>query len=143
VRRRLILVGALAVVVLVGGGLLIASQGSDDAVDTVDAAGLAARTTSAGEVDVEIRPRRIDDGGAVFAITLDTHSVELDMDLTEATLEVAGAAWAVAGWSGDGPSGHHREGELRFDPAGPASGTARLVLAGFDEPVEASWDLGS
>jgi hypothetical protein len=63
------------------------------------------------------------------------------MDLTAAELDVGGIAWPVTGWNGDGPSGHHREGQLRFDAAGTATGTARLVLVGFPEPVAVSWEL--
>lgn len=141
--RRRLTTAAVVIVVLVGGGLLLATRGGDDASPSANDTGLEAQSTSAEEIDIDIAPRQLDDQGAVFAVTLDTHSVELDMDLTEATLEVAGTAWPVAGWDGDGPSGHHREGELRFEAAGPATGTARLVLAGFSEPVEVSWELGA
>ena len=141
-RRGLTFAAVVAVVVVVGG-LLLASRGGDDAAAPANDTGLDAQTVSTGEIDIEIQPSQLDDQGAEFELILDTHSVELAMDLTDATLEVAGTVWPVAGWDGDGPSGHHREGELRFEPAGPATGTARLVLAGFAEPVEVSWDLGA
>lgn len=74
---------------------------------------------------------------------LDTHSVEPDADLAaSAVLEVDGVGWPVVEWSGDGPGGHHRSGELRFDSGGPARGAARLTITGFADPVEVSWDLG-
>ncbi len=59
-----------------------------------------------------------------------------------ASTDVSGVAWPVESWSGDGPGGHHREGELRFGSGGAATGTARLALPGFPEPVEVTWDLG-
>lgn len=139
-RRRLI-VAALGLVVVVGGILLATRGGGNDPSPEGAGAGLESRTVAAGEVDVRIEPRRLDGEGAVFTITLDTHSVELSADLTRATLEVGAAAWPVEGWSGDGPGGHHREGQLRFQAAGTAAGTATLTIPGLPGPVEAAWEL--
>lgn len=138
--RRLILTVAVVTV----AGLVLTGCGSDGDSDVATGSpgtGLAARTVTAGEIDVTIEPAQLDAEGATFEIILDTHAVELSMDLTQARLDVGGTAWEVAGWTGDGPSGHHREGQLRFTAAGPAEGTARLTLAGFSEPVEATWEL--
>jgi hypothetical protein len=77
--------------------------------------------------------------GAVLDVALDTHSEELSMDLDSAQLQVDGITWPITGWDGDGPGGHHREGELRFEAAGPVAGTARLALGGFGEPVDVDW----
>jgi hypothetical protein len=140
-RRRLI-PAAVALAVLLGGGLVLASRGGDDGTPAADTGGgLETRALSAGEIDIKLEPRQLDDRGATFAVTLDTHSAELSMDLTAAELEVAGTSWPVTGWDGDGPSGHHREGELRFEAAGLATGSARLTLPGFPEPVEVTWEL--
>ena len=93
---------------------------------------------------VKVQPRQLDVGGAVFKISFDTHSVDLDQDLTrQARLVVGGTTWPIAGWSGDGPGGHHREGELRFTAAGPATGTATLSIDGLPAAVTATWDIGS
>ena len=133
-RRRLIV---LAVMLLL---LFAACGGGDD--DDKASAGLPTRTVEAGEVEVKVEPERIDDTGAVFDITLDTHSVELATDLArEARLEVGTSTWKAVAWSGAGPSGHHREGTLRFDATGPAEGTARLVIGGLPAPVDLRWDL--
>jgi hypothetical protein len=143
VRRRLT-IAVTVIALLAVSGLLLATRGGDDSPPAAaNVTGLDNQALSADEVDIDIEPRQLDDTGAVFAVTLDTHSTELSMDLTAAALEVAGTPWPVAGWDGDGPSGHHREGELRFEAAGPATGTARLVLAGFSEPVEVRWELGA
>ena len=100
------------------------------------------RTVEAGAVEVIITPILIDSSGATFAIVLDTHSADLSLDLaTSALLDVGGTAWINAGWTGDGPSGHHREGEIRFTAQGPAQGTATLTISGLPEPVEATWEL--
>jgi len=131
-RRLTVLAFAVALVSL-------AACGSDD---NGPPTGLATRTIEAGEVTVEIGPLSIDDRGAAFEIVMDTHSVELDMDIAkDASLEVGGEDWTDARWKGDGPSGHHREGTLSFDAGGPANGTARLELGGFDASVVAEWVL--
>ncbi len=141
-RRRLIL--ATGAVVLAGVAL-VACEGGNDGNELRASrrpASLPERTVKAGEVDIRIEPTRIDANGAIIKITLDTHSVELSMEPAGlARLEVGGIVWKVAGWMGDGPGGHHREGELQFTPSGPARGSARLTLSGFSEPVEAGWTL--
>jgi hypothetical protein len=101
------------------------------------------RTVEAGAVTVKLAPRQFDATGATFKIIFDTHSVALDLDVArQSRLVVGDSTWPVDGWSGDGPGGHHREGELRFRPIGPAAGTATLTLAGLPEPVTATWELG-
>lgn len=140
--RRLILAAVAAIAVAGAAVILVGRGGDDDGPVPANAAGLETRTVTVGEIDIGIEPRQLDDRGAVFAVSLDTHSVELSADLTEATLEVAGVTWPVGGWSGDGPGGHHRDGELSFQPGGPATGTARLALARFAEPVDVRWELG-
>jgi len=139
-RKRLI-VAVIAVIVL-GAGIYLGTRGGDPDADADDAvSGLETRDVSAGEVDVTVEPLQLDQQGAAFTIVLDTHAVDLSADLTRATLEVGGTPWPVEAWSGDGPGGHHREGELRFESAGPATGTAILTIPELPEPVEATWDL--
>lgn len=141
-RRRLILaLGAL--VIVVGGALLATRDGDTNQPDAATDIGLETRTVTVGEVDVTIQPLQLDARGATFHVTLDTHAVELDADLTRATLEVASTDWPIDGWSGDGPGGHHREGDLRFRTSGPVVGTVLLQIPGLSEPVEATWDLRS
>lgn len=138
-RRGVILLGAAVVVV---GGLFVLTTGGGDGSSSPEArSGLETRTIAAGEVEVEIEPVRVDDEGAVFAVTMDTHSVELSADMELATLTVDGTEWPGATWSGDGPEGHHREGELTFVAAGTPSGTMVLTIRGLPEPVEAAWAL--
>ena len=133
--RRIGLGAALAVLVLSGASC---SDAKTPAANSV----LPSRTVDAGSVDVTITPTRLDAQGATFAVVLDTHAVDLSMDLAaSAVLEVDGRSWPDAAWTGDVPGGHHRSGELRFTPGGAAQGTARLTLAGFAKPVEASWNL--
>lgn len=94
-----------------------------------------------GEVKVGLNLRRLDADGAVFEIVFDTHSVELDQDLArDARLVVGDTTWPYAAWTGDGASGHHREGELRFTAAGPVVGTITLTIGGLPGPVTATWE---
>ena len=103
---------------------------------------LPARTLAAGAVEVTITPTRLDTTGATFSIVLDTHSADLSVDLaTFAVLTVGGTKWTVQGWTGDGPGGHHRSGELKFSAQRRPQGTAVLAIAGLPEPVEATWQL--
>ncbi len=142
-RRRITIVAAgLAVITAVVAAIVLVRDDGEGSSTESLVPGLESRTVDAGEVDVKIEPRQLDDQGAVFAISLDTHSVELSADLARtAVLDVDGVDWPDATWSGDQPGGHHREGELRFEPGGPATGTVQLSIGGLDEPVEASWTL--
>lgn len=119
---------------------LLTACGSDD--PPAAAGGLDTRTVEAGEVTVTITPTRFDRTGAVFAIALDTHTVELDLDVSDgAELTVEGVTWPDAAWEGDGAGGHHREGDLTFAAAGDAAGEATLTIDGLPEPVRATWTL--
>ena len=144
-RSRLAFVVVLgAVLFLIVRGLIAWSDTSSSKSHSAKpTSSLAPRKVTAGAVTVTVSPESLDSSGASFKVAFDTHSVELDQDLTrEARLVVGGTAWPVAGWSGPGPGGHHREGSLRFKPAGPAVGTATLTIDGLPGPVAATWRLG-
>ena len=127
--------------VLVVSAILAACSSSSASPSA--ASDFAVRAVNAGAVEVKITPTTLDSSGAEFTIVLDTHSADLSVDLTTAAqLNVGGTAWAVEGWDGDGPGGHHRTGQIRFTAKGPAQGTATLRISGLPEPVEATWDLG-
>jgi hypothetical protein len=101
---------------------------------------LPARVVTAGAVTVSIEPIRIDDTGAAFQVSMETHSEELSADLERtAILEVGGVSWTSAAWTGDPPAGHHRAGELTFAASGEAAGPVTLSIGGFSEPVEVTW----
>ena len=143
-RRRLTL--TIAAVLLAGAGF-VAWQARGDGSDTTasaagSVAGFAERSVTAGAVTVKGQPRRVDGQGAVFKVVFDTHSEELDLDVARAArLEVDGVPWPGAVWDGDGPSGHHREGELRFPAGGTPAGKVRLTVSGLSGPVEFRWTL--
>ena len=133
--------GSIAVVALAGLALLAACGSSSPAARL---SGLAARTISAGAVEVSLQPLRLDTSGAVFAVNLDTHSADLTVDIAAAArLAVDGTDWGAATWTGDPPGGHHRQGELRFRSGGPARGQVRMTISGLPGPVVATWSLAS
>lgn len=103
---------------------------------------LPAQTITVGEIEVTITPTQFDDQGATFSISLDTHTTDISIDLTNSSvLNVDGTEWTFESWIGDGPDGHHRSGELRFSAQGPANGAAILTIAGLPEAVTATWEL--
>lgn len=136
---RMVIVTAVAL----GAATLLgacASDGTDS--EATRAADLARKTVEAGEVTVKITPERIDSDGAAFAVVLDTHSVELDLDIAgNARFVVDGTTWTDATWDGAGPGGHHREGTLHFTAAGGVTGPAELTINGLPETVRATWNL--
>jgi hypothetical protein len=143
-RLWLLLVAVALMLLVIGLAVARRDAGSSTARAGATSSSLPIRTVSAGAVTIKVEPRQLDASGAVFKITFDTHSEDLDQDLTrQARLTVGGTTWPDATWSGDGPGGHHREGELRFAAAGTPAGTATLSIDGFPEPVAATWDIAS
>ena len=137
-----IVVGAAALRSGAGGRSSPPEPSAAEAVNPADSADLSAREVVAGAVVISIEPIRIDRSGAVFRILMDTHSGELSADLAAGSvLEVDGVEWSNPSWSGDPPGGHHRQGELAFQAAGDAAGSATLSIGGFSAPVDASWSL--
>lgn len=132
---RIVVVLAVAAVAV---ALVATRDGRGDASTTT----LGTRTQQAGAVDVEATLRRVDDAGAAATLEFDTHAVELDLDVAAAAmLSVGGTTWPTEAWDGDGPGGHHREGELRFAAGGSPDGEAVLTITGLSEPVTFRWQL--
>jgi hypothetical protein len=109
------------------------------------------RADGQGAVTVKVTPLNLDHPTTTldFEVVLDTHSVDLSMDLTELAVirldtgaEVNASAWPVR-------SGHHVEGTLSF-PAKTVEGKSlldgavklTLVLKNVDVPERVfEWDL--
>jgi hypothetical protein len=95
----------------------------------VSASDELARVDSEGAVEVSVTPINLNDPGEtlIFEVALNTHSVDLSMDLaTMATLNTdTGTSVQAATW--DAPrGGHHVEGKLSF----PASVDGQPLLEG-------------
>ncbi|MBI5729379.1 MAG: hypothetical protein HY983_04055 [Candidatus Magasanikbacteria bacterium] len=79
----------------------------------------ASRSDEQGEVSVEVQPIKIETSGqAQFTVTLNTHSVELNDDLTKQTAlyDDQSHFYKPISWTGAEPGGHHRSGTLTFGP---------------------------
>lgn len=133
---------ALSVAIAVGVAVDKATQPSPGASTSTSTARLATREATAGPVEIEITPVRLDSTSAAFKVVLDNHETDLTMNLAKgSSLTVGSLAWGPATWSGDGPSGHHREGTLTFPTGGAAAGQVVLTLSGFPSPVQLQWTL--
>ncbi len=145
---------ALASVVLPAAVLISACSGasptaSEPAGSPAESAGATTRTSEGGQVTVVADWAGPDDR-AVFDVTLDTHSVDLDaLDLSDAVLRNdRGETLPAQPWAAP-KGGHHREGALAFEGnATPFfAGTAwiELVLSGVGDLPERTlrWEIGS
>ena len=143
-RRGLILVVAAAAAFLVVRGFVAwrdtSGRVTKPAPSTPAVAAFPTRTSTAGAITVKIQPRRVDSSGAEFAVSFDTHSVDLGLDVAaNAHLTVGRNQWTTPVWSGDGPGGHHRAGTVGFTSAGPPAGAMTLHLSGLASQLSTSW----
>ena len=89
-----------------------------------------ARSSSGGDVTIDVRWSRAGDGYLVFEVGMNTHSVDLDgHDLSALAIlrDDSGAQYRAASWQSP-TGGHHRKGTLIFPiPDAMASGEARYI----------------
>jgi hypothetical protein len=79
-----------------------------------------------------------------FDIVLNTHSVELNQDLTEVATIVddAGKEYKPLRWEGAEAGGHHREGMLVFAPINPYPRYLKLIIKSVGDVERLfSWTL--
>jgi hypothetical protein len=102
---------------------------------------------SQGGVTVDVTPLDLSAGAKTwdFKVVLDTHSQDLNDDLTKSALllDSGGNSYLPVGWEGAAPGGHHREGVLRFKPVTPRPGSIELRVqrAGESTPRSFRWSL--
>ncbi|OGM15696.1 hypothetical protein A2V56_05665 [Candidatus Woesebacteria bacterium RBG_19FT_COMBO_42_9] len=84
-----------------------------------------------GEVEILVTPKELSGEVWNFEFELNTHSVELDFDLAEASMLVDenGKSHKALGWEGDPPEGHHRRGILKFSPISPKPTNLELRIS--------------
>ena len=117
--------------------------------ESANATSTSTRTSDGGEVTV-VADWADPADGAVFEVTLDTHSIDLDgLDLADAVLRndrdetLSARPWAAP------KGGHHRTGALSFggdfDAFLAGARWVELVLAGVGDVPERMlrWDVGS
>ncbi len=89
------------------------------------------RTDSQGAVTVEVTPLNLDnpDDTLQFDVSMNTHSVDLSMDLATLATLTTSTGITVQATLWDGPKGgHHVEGKLSF----PASQNGKSILDGTE-----------
>lgn len=112
---------------------------------TEKAFNLPTKTLSQGGLTIKVSPYPLTSSKEVeFKIALDTHSGNLDFDLTKITLleDDKAITYQPTGWSGSPSGGHHREGDLHFSPLSDRPNSIKLVIKGvygFDWVFE--WNL--
>ncbi len=77
----------------------------------------ATQENSGGDVDVTVTPKTLVLGQRPrFKLEFNTHSVELDFDISQVTTltDENGDTYTPPIWDGSPPGGHHREGILTF-----------------------------
>jgi hypothetical protein len=106
------------------------------------------QTAQAGDVTVQVTALNLDDAQAEtldFQVVLDTHSVDIDVDLAEtAVLRTGETEVAPAVWESDSPAGHHVAGVLRFARQEiPDDEALTLTIGGLpgDEEATFTWAM--
>ena len=120
--------------------------GSKASSEDVLAQSLAVQVNSEGEVEISVQPKKISPTSATwdFKISMDTHSVELNDDLTAVSLLVAdGNVFSPVAWEGPSEGGHHRGGILKFPAVNPLPQTLEILIRGVgDVPMRSfGWEL--
>ena len=88
-----------------------------------------------GPVTVTIKPIDISEESWNFEVTLQTHSVDLDMEILKSIilLDAEGEEVFPDLWDGDVPGGHHRAGILSFQRIDPMPDRIRLLVKDVGE----------
>lgn len=104
-----------------------------------------------GAVAVAVTPRNLDPGATVldFEVAMNTHSVDLSMDLAELATLTTDSGTQITASSWDAPQGgHHVSGVLSFNALGEAgplldgATTLTLTLVNVDAPERSfTWSL--
>ena len=94
-----------------------------------------------GPVSVTVTPLSLRD----FEVSLNTHSEELSVDLVAVSelVDDRGKVYKPLIWEGDPPTGHHREGVLKFNPITSKPKSIELKIENVGGVTERSfkWDL--
>lgn len=135
----------LTLAIFVAGAVLAAAPMTARAQASPNA--MATQTSSDRGVTVKVTPKSIGsrDGRWEFSIVLDTHSSDLNDDLTQsATLMTGdGRTFKPVSWTGAAPGGHHRQGVLAFEVPAPWPSAIELTIlrSGESSPRIFRWKL--
>lgn len=125
-KGKLIIILVALIIAVASGWLFFGKK------DVPQEISLPPQTNSEGAVEIEVTPTNVTKGSSQwrFDIVLNTHSIELDQDMTKVALleDDQGNVYLPTAWEGAPPGGHHREGTLIFAPIKPKPKTITLVL---------------
>lgn len=98
--------------------------------------GLAAQENDEGAVSVSVTPQSLKSKTSTwnFDVGLNTHSGSIDIDLVTASelVDDKGNSFKPTAWEGSPPSGHHRNGVLKFNPISPIPKFIELKIHDVD-----------
>lgn len=93
---------------------------------------LESKDNNEGPVSITVTPQVLSESLSTlnFDITLNTHSVDLNYDLTALSeiVDDKGRSYKPIAWDGDKPGGHHRRGVLKFEPISPLPKSVELKI---------------
>lgn len=134
------IIAAVLVVYFVGNF----AQDNDSSTQPQTQSASLTQKNSEGAVTVEVTPKELAPGSqAVFEITFDTHSVELNYDIAEITqlTDDNGNSYKPLSWTG-GKGSHHIEGRLTFPEIEKSTKKVTLTIPGIDNKDRVFiWDL--
>jgi len=139
-KTLIVITGAVVFIVAIGGFLFLEKEEESPLL-------LDPQISSEGSVEIEVTPITISDTSDTwqFKMILNTHSVELDQDLTTASILIddEGNEHRPLRWEGAPPGGHHREGILSFNRISPKPNVVTLVIKDIGGITERAftWEL--
>ncbi len=104
------------------------------------------KTDDQASVTVVVTPVDLSDQSSEwkFDVGMNTHSVELDQDMTKTAILVddQGKEYQPIRWDGPGGGGHHREGVLVFNKIDPLPKSVELKITGIADTARTfNWQL--
>lgn len=123
---------ALAGIIGFGGILLLLAGSPSQPTPSVGGSAYETKERSEGNVTVTVTPRTLALSKAPqFDVSFETHSVELDFDVSNLAVltDQTSTSFGTATWDGSPPGGHHRKGVLTFSQ--PLSKTTQTVSLTF------------
>ena len=131
VSKKTVVLAGVAVFTILAVSVIATGNKTVEPAPTSASSRFETKEQASGNVTVIVTPQELSAGKSViFEIVFDTHSVNLDFDVTTATelRDGQGNTYGTPVWNGDPPGGHHRKGTLVFTPDIPKPTTVTLVF---------------
>lgn len=146
-KTKIVIVILLTLGVIIGSKLILKKEMPRPEIKTEEIENsLSPKTNSEGSVDITVTPDISSTSDLWnFTIVFDTHSVELDQDLTQVVVlyDDKGNEYKPLAWTGTPAGGHHREGSLSFNPIELSPQNLTLTIKDVGEIPERRffWDI--